>query len=498
MNDIRVSRFDLMKWLMIAVLLFGCQRDSYAQKWLKNIGKALDKVGQIADQLTAGDNGQTPKKSQSSSSKSTVFTCGDVKVATTLPNFKISVDKVMRTGKASAAIYLTITNTSMQDVRLYGLNIVKGLVDLNGNDYSGYGLWMLEIGEVAIKRYGTDDDYTFPSRQSVAAKLHIYGLKGKETVETVKMGSVMKTTTRLPSVVIQNFAMEPSIVYQQENLRRNYTLEITGVKIPAYVHIDREGINKAEDAVTGNNDIPTKQDAPKGSTGNNTPAKQDSTSITITDDNETAKWRPYIQPVLDRQTVSLQLRSDVHYTNEPRGDWRDGMRLTAISLSSAEYERFDGILFEYVDGDRQFKTIKARDIAQMYSSWPRKGTRCGIITITDKRYLKGMRKSKIDAEGIPVYDFVTSYITLQKVETVDSKVVNGVETKAIVFSAIETRTPFGIAYQKAIVPQKKPTETEHLILGVRMEYDKATKEWKDNGWIKYNPKTQKWEKWFIV
>ncbi len=483
---------------MIAILLFGIQRDSYAQKWLKDIGKALDKVGQIADQLAAGDNWQTQKKSQNSSSKPTVFTYGDVKVATTLPNFKISVDKVTRTGKASAAIYLTITNTSMQDVRLYGLNIVKGLIDSNGNDYSGYGLWMLEIGEVAIKRYGTDDDYTFPSHQSVAAKLHIYGLKGKETVETVKMGSVMKTTTRLPSVAIQSFAMEPSIVYQQENLRRNYTLEITGVKIPAYVHIDREGINKAEDAVTGNNDIPTKQDAPKGSTGNNTPAKQDSTSITITDDNETAKWRPYIQPVLDRQTVSLQLRSDVHYTNEPRGDWRDGMRLTAISLSSAEYERFDGILFEYVDGDRQFKTIKARDIAQMYSSWPRKGTRCGIITITDKRYLKGMRKSKIDAEGIPVYDFVTSYITLQRVETVDSKVVNGVETKAIVFSAIETRTPFGIAYQKAIVPQKKPTETEHLILGVRMEYDKATKEWKDNGWIKYNPKTQKWEKWFIV
>lgn len=549
-------------WIIILLSVITC--DLSAQKWLKSIGKALNKVEKVAEQLTNGENGQT-QTGLTSNSKSTVFTYGDVKVATTLPSFTISVNEVKRISQNCGTISLTLTNTSSEDVRLYGLSVMKSLTDSKGNDYSGYGKWEIKIGNQTIRRYGTDDDYTFPAGQAVNAVWYIFGLPGTVTTETEKVGSFMKTTTRMPSVTIQSFALEPNIVYQKENTRRHYTLEITGVKIPAYVHIDREGIDRDVDsmktaviptaenkgviittagdstetvipicAYPGNDDKKTNEEKNNnGNTdsnsvdnnkesGSDNPKKKDpekekpkdnelpkdSIPIIISDticryppppeppkDTLTEQWRACIQPVLDRQVLHLELRSDVHYTNEPRGDWGDCLRFTAISPSSAEYERFDGIFFEYVDPELQFKTNKERHIAQCYSSYPRKGTRCGIITNIAPEYKKGMTKQKRD--GIPYYVFQGNTLTLDKIETIDNIMISGVELKAITFSVIDSPTAFGLAYNRAIM-KKQTLKTEHLLCRLVFTYNKNTGKWETKGGTKYNPKTKKWETWFLV
>lgn len=180
-----------MKKLFIAILLFAVTGNISAQKWLKSIGKALNKVEKVAGLLTRGENGQA-QTGLNNGSKPTVFTYGDVKVSTTLPGFTISVDEVKRTGKESGTISLTLTNTSSEDVRLYGINVMKSLTDSHGNDFSGYGRWELKIGSQTIRRYGTDDDYTFPAGQAVNAVWHIYGLSGTATVKTEKVGKTNK------------------------------------------------------------------------------------------------------------------------------------------------------------------------------------------------------------------------------------------------------------------------------------------------------------------
>lgn len=560
-----------MKKLSLIILLLAAATELPAQKWLKNLGKALDKVEKAANQLTGNPTAQEA----TTGTKATTFTYGDVVVATTLPQFTVAVDGVKRVSRECGAISLTLTNTSSEDVRLYGLNVMKSLTDSKGNDYSGYGKWEIKIGNQTIRRYGTDNDYTFPAGQAVNVVWYIYGLPGTATVETEKVGSFMKTTTRMPSVTIQTFAMEPNIVYQQENIRRHYTLEITGLKISAYVHIDREGIDRDIDSVKtavippaenkgviittagdstetvipiceypGNDDKKTNEEKNNnGNTdsnsvnnnkesGSDNPEKkdhekektkdnelpQDSISIIINDTicryppppeppkdtifiikppetAEEAEWRARIQPILDRQVLHLELRSDVHYTNEPRGDWQDRLRVTAISLSSAEYERFDGILFEYVNPELQFKTSKERDIAQYNSSYPRKGTRCGIITITDPEYKKGMTKQKRD--GIPYYVFQTNTLTLNKIEETGFRDINGITMKVVIFSVIDSPTVFGLAYDRAIM-KTQTRKTEHLLCGLFFAYNKNTGEWEAKGGTKYNPKTQKWEIWYLV
>lgn len=579
-----------MKKLWMITLLSVITCDLSAQKWLKSIGKALNKVEKVAEQLTNSENGQT-QAGLTSNSKSTVFTYGDVKVTTTLPSFTISVNEVKRISLNCGTISLTLTNTSSEDVRLYGLSVMKSLTDSKGNDYSGYGKWEMKIGNQTIRRYGTDDDYTFPAGQAVNAVWYIYGLPGTVTTETEKVGSFMKTTTRMPSVTIQSFALEPNIVYQKENTRRHYTLEMTGIKIPAYVHIDREGIGRNVDSVKttviptaenkgaiittagdstetvipicaypGNDDKKTneeknnnetlngrnpneddvkkekterdsvdnkdsesdkknekgqkdqtndtppgdddesKNDGPKNDkgTGNPLPPVQPKDTIFIIKPSETeeeSQWRARIQPILDRQVLHLELRSDVHYTNEPRGDWGDCLRFTAISLSSAEYERFDGIFFEYVDPELQFKTNKERHIAQCYSSYPRQGTKCGIITNIASEYKKGMTKQKRD--GIPYYVFQTNTLTLDKIEETGFRDINGVTMKVVIFSVIDSPTAFGLAYDRAIM-KKQTRKTEHLLCGLFFAYNKNTDKWEAKGGTKYNPKTQKWEVWYLV
>lgn len=552
-------------WMIILLSVITC--DLSAQKWLKSIGKALNKVEKVAEQLTNGENGQT-QAGLTSNSKSTVFTYGDVKVATTLPGFTISVNEVKRISLNCGTISLTLTNTSSEDVRLYGLSVMKSLTDSKGNDYSGYGKWEMKIGNQTIRRYGTDDDYTFPAGQAVNVVWYIYDLPGTVTTETEKVGSFMKTTTRMPSVTIQSFALEPNIVYQKENTRRHYTLEITGVKIPAYVHIDREGIDRDVDSVKttviptaenkgviittagdstetvipicaypGNDDKKTNEEknnneTPNGRNPNEDDVKKENTNSIgedkksnekgdpptdnpptgdpptgdpptdnpptddpPTDDPLTEQWRARIQPILDRQVLHLELRSDVHYTNEPRGDWGDCLRFTAISLSSAEYERFDGIFFEYVDPELQFKTNKERHIAQCYSSYPRQGTKCGIITNIASEYKKGMTKQKRD--GIPYYVFQTNTLTLDKIEETGFRDINGVTMKVVIFSVIDSPTAFGLAYDRAIM-KKQTRKTEHLLCGLFFAYNKNTDKWEAKGGTKYNPKTQKWEVWYLV
>lgn len=549
-----------MKKLGLIILLLATATEMPAQKWLKNLGKALDKVEKVANQLTGNSTGLDT----SAKLKSTTFTYGDVQVVTTLPQFTVAVDGVKRVSRECGAISLTLTNTSSEDVRLYGLNFMKSLTDSKGNDYSDYGKWEIKIGNQTIRRYGTDNDFTFPAGQTVDVVWYIYGLPGTVTVETEKVGSFMKTTTRMPSVTIQTFVMEPNIVYRQENVRRYFTLKVTGLKIPAYVHIDREGIDKVED--NDESDIPVRQDssretpvnengyvessgnkgvfittvgdnketvwvsdcppdhkesaddagvtdAEKGNNkdnttppensqkGNGEPPKDEKIEITIVDppeppttDNDSL-WRAYIQPILDRQVAYITLRSDVHFTNEPQGDWRDGMRATCFSLSSAEYERFEGFLFEYVDPELQFKTHKERHIAQMYSSYPRKGTRCGIISFIDPEYKKGMKRRK-DNDGVPFYNFLANTLTLDKIETTE---VNGVPMKVVIFTVTDTPTKFALAYDKAIMGDRASRKTETLYRGFSFVYDKKTGKWKRNDiGIQYDAKTNKWEKWFLV
>lgn len=552
-----------MKKLGLIILLLVTATEMPAQKWLKNLGKTLDKVEKAANQLTGNSTGLDT----SAKLKSTTFTYGDVQVVTTLPQFTVAVDGVKRVSRECGTISLTLTNTSSEDVRLYGLNFMKSLTDSKGNDYSDYGKWEIKIGNQTIRRYGTDNDFTFTAGQTVNVVWYIYGLPGTVTVETEKVGSFMKTTTRMPSVTIQTFVMEPNIVYRQENVRRYFTLEVTGLKIPAYVHIDREGIDKVED--NDESDIPVRQDSsretpvkdkgvfittagdnketvwvsdcppgPKESAddagvtdaengnnkGNVTPPENsqkdngeppkgleptdcgpiEEEKITIgyppeppTTDKDSL-WRAYIQPILDRQVTHIALRSDVHFTNEPRGDWRDGMRATCFSLSYAEYERFEGFLFEYVDPELQFKTYKERQIAEKYSSYPRKGTRCGIISFIDPEYKKGMIRRK-DNDGVPYYGFLANTLTLDKIEAIETKEVNGVPIKVVVFTVTDTPTKFALAYDKAIMGDRASRKKETLYRGLSFVYDKNTGKWKRNAiGIQYDAKTNKWEKWFLV
>ena len=535
-----------MKKMFVISLLLVTATELPAQKWLRNLGKTLDKVEEVTNRLT----GNLTAQEAITSSKVTTFKYGDVQISTTLPNFTIGLNKVKRISRECGTISLTFTNTSSEDVRLYGLNNMKSLTDSKGNDYTGYGKWKVIIGDQTIKRYGTDDDYTFPAGQPVNVVWYIYGLPGTATVKTEKVGSFMKTTTSMPSVTIQAFSMEPNIVYRQENLRRHFTLGISGLKIPAYTNIERKGIDREAD---GNEmpDLPTVEnngvikstagdstekvipictypmdDTPNGDgqknrndqkNGNSTftttvvgessekvipicayPSHKDSNNGKDSLDNNPPpkdEWRDRIQFVLDRQVSHLELRSDVHYTNEPRGDWRDGLRLTAISLSSAEYERFDGILFEYVDPELQFKTSKERYIAEYNSSYPRKGTRCGIITIVASEYKKGMTTRKRD--GIPYYVFQTNTLTLEKIEATDTKEVDGAKMKVFIISVTDSPTAFGLAYDRAIM-NKQTRKTEHILLGIYFIYNKNTGKWEANKGTRYNPKTQKWEIWTLV
>lgn len=560
-----------MRKLLIAILLLAVATESPAQKWLKSVGKVLGKVEQVADRLSGNQGGKESAKG----SKPVTFTYGDVTVATTLPNFTVALGEVRRVSRECGAISLTFTNNSSASVRLYGLNVMKSLTDSKGNDYSAYGKWELKIGNQTIRRYGTDNDYTFPAGKPVTLVWYVYGLPGEAKMEAEKVGTFMKTTTRLPSVTIQSFGLEPNIVYQQENLRRSYTLEVTGLRIPAYVHIDREGIDKetdddeevvpdrqdtpretsdkdsgkagtsdnkgvivttagnrkedtwvsdcppgpkeSDDVGKGNGDNKDKVTSPENSQkGNGEPPKGPETTeggpikteeqITICGPlyppttDEDSLWRAYIQPILNRQVSYVELRSDVHFTNEPRGDWTDGMRATCFSLSSAEYERFEGIFFEYVDPELQFKDDKnnGRHIAEMYSSYPRKGTRCGIISFIDPEYKKGMKRRK-DREGVPFYGFLANTLTLDKIEAIETREVNGVLLKIVVFTVTDTPTKFALAYDKAIMGDRASRKTETLYRGLSFVYDKKTGEWKRNDiGTMYNPKTKKWEKWFLV
>ena len=75
------------------------------------------------------------------------------------------------------------------------------------------------------------------------AVFYITDLNGKVTTRSEKGDSIVKTIVKAPAVIIDNLVLNPSIVYQEENIRKNYTIEISNLKIPAYVHIDRTGLD---------------------------------------------------------------------------------------------------------------------------------------------------------------------------------------------------------------------------------------------------------------
>lgn len=144
-----------MKKLGLIILLLATATEMPAQKWLKSLGNTLDKVEKAANQLTGNSTGLDT----SAKFKSTTFTYANVQVVTTLPQFTVAVDGVKRISRECGTISLILTNTSSEDVRLYGLSVMKSLTDSKGNDYSSYGKWEIRIGNQTIRRYGTDDDY---------------------------------------------------------------------------------------------------------------------------------------------------------------------------------------------------------------------------------------------------------------------------------------------------------------------------------------------------
>lgn len=567
-----------MKRIICTILLFSFTTGLFAQKWLKDIGKVLNTVEKVVDKFP--DNKNTQSEQRNRTSAPMTFTYEDVEVSTTLPNFTIIIEDVKRVGSAKGAVYLTLINTSNNPVRIYDWQNITELVDSKGNSYADYGKWELQIGDCTIRRYGTDGDYMFQSNQKVNAVFYITDLNGTATTESDKVGRFVKTTVKVPSVIIDKLVLNPSIVYQEENVRRNYTIEINNLKIPAYVHINRTGVEtdtpvqvkentrKPANPVKDTSSCdkceepkkdPEKKNGEKADTPKD-PEKDSSQSPTTTIgslplsstkdtknkdddenkkdnlknlDSENTKDKPnseeptkgsveslgdtivcipigpilseeqrkvLIQDVLNRQVEHVALRRDVHYTNEPTDDWRAQYRFTALNLSSAEYNNFDGIVFEYIDGNSQFKTNKEREIATQYSSYPRKGTRCGIITSIASEFRKDMeRKTHM---GIPAYIFNANKLTLLKIEETDERTVNGKKMIVFIVSVTDTPTPFGIAYNEAIRKAnggtKKGYESKQLLRGLGFEYNPQTEQWKLVIATKYDSKTGKWEKWETV
>lgn len=567
-----------MKRIICTILLFSFTTGLFAQKWLKDIGKVLNTVEKVVDKFPDNKNKQSEQRNRASAPMT--FTYEDVEVSTTLPNFTIIIEDVKRVGSAKGAVYLTLINTSNNPVRIYDWQNISELVDSKGNSYADYGKWELQIGDCTIRRYGTDGDYMFQSNQKVNAVFYITDLNGTATTESDKVGRFVKTTVKVPSVIIDKLVLNPSIVYQEENVRRNYTIEINNLKIPAYVHINRTGVetdtpvqvkentrtpantvqdtsscDKCEDpkkdtekkngekadtqkepekdssqsptSIIGSlpssspndtknkDDDANKKDNLKNLDSENTKDKSNSegpTKGSVESLGDTIGCIPIgpilseeqrkvlIQDVLNRQVEHVALRRDVHYTNEPTGDWRAQYRFTALNLSSAEYNNFDGIVFEYIDGNSQFKTNKEREIATQYSSYPRKGTRCGIITGIASEFRKDMeRKTHM---GIPAYIFNANKLTLLKIEETDERTVNGKKMFVFIVSVTDAPTPFGIAYNEAIRKAnggtKKSYESKQLLCGLGFEYNSQTEQWELVIATKYDSKTGKWEKWVTV
>ncbi len=479
-----------MKVLYISIVLsFSLMVEASAQKWLEKIGKVLDTVEKVANQLPDTGSKHQSKQGTADTDQAVTFTYGDVKVISTLPHFIIAVDDVKRTGRNKGTIFLTLTNTSSREVRIHDFQNVTKLVDSEGKIYNDYGKWELQIGNLTVRRYGTDSDYTFPPNQPVNVQFHVFDLEGNATVKSEKVGSFIKTTTRIPSVSVENMTLEPSIVFQQENIRRYYKIEINNVRIPAYVHIDRKGI-KNNESVIGEDKVEIPIPAPK-----------DTIKIIGVEKPDTVQWKAIIQDALNRQGGYVALRRGIHYTNEPTGDWRSQYRLTNLNLSSGEYAELSGILFEEVDDSLQFKDatmLKERELAIQYSSYPRKGTRCGIITFIAPEYKKDMKTGTF--MGVPAYMFKANKLILEHIERMDETTINGQRAKGFILTVTDTPTPFKIAYTRAIqrandATSQKKSEATKLSCGLVFIYNRKNKQWEAVTPIKYNPKNNKWEKW---
>lgn len=479
----------------------------YAQKWLKDIGKVLNIAEKVVDKLPESKDKQSDQRN--STSAPVTFTYGDVKVSTTLPNFTIVVEDVKRIDLTKGAIYLTLINASNYPIRIYDWQNITELVDSKGNSYADYGKWELQIGDCTIKRYGTDGDYMFQSNQKVNAVFYITELNGTATTKSDNTGSFVKTTVRAPAVSIDNLTLNPSIVYQEENVRRNYTIEISNLKIPAYVHIDRTRAGKdtpiqvkgntVRDTIRIEENIPVRNKEPEPekdtnpilstySTSSEEPLVNGPENMVAVDpegkDSPDKKDEPEINlpKKLDNitkelltNTVKVVLAKRATYTIIRRGIFFTDERMQGNPLnhSYSFYKAMHDLgafRIQEIDASKLASNSNIMSKATKHSSYPIAGTKCITITHIDKNLIRGMRKGiygagvalsetnvkenetglAYDMNNIATYEFPNQFYELVNISDSEGyKFENGNILLTLVCDVIENPSDFSVALMKA-------------------------------------------------
>ena len=551
-NPSHVLKVNAMKRIISIILLFSFTTGLFAQKWLKGIGKVLNTVEKGIHKLPDNRNKQSGQRH----SAAVTFTYGDAKGTTSLPNFTIIIENVKRIGQTDGAVYLTLINTSGNPVRIYDWQNISELVDSEGNSYADYGKWELQIGDCKVRRYGTDGDYVFPAGKKVNAVFYITDLNGKVTTRLEKGDSIVKTIVKAPAVIIDNLVLNPSIVYQEENIRRNYTIEISNLKIPAYVHIDRTGLEKEStvsvkeppvlakenavlDTIRSVDNPPVRNEEPGkdsplhvnvpenmvavDSDGNEPLDKKEEPEINLPEISYVKLtkefFRDAIKEVLAKKSTYTLIRRGVFFTNEK-------MQGNPLNYSYSLYKAMHDLgafRIQNIDASKWVSNgSRMSNSAKAHSSYPMVGTKCITITHIDKNLTRGLRKASYgpgavlaqtnvgknetgtayDMNNIATYEFPNEFCELSNISDMEAhQFQNGNINVTLVCDVVENPSDFKVAlmkaYNKAYTPVTGRTydipQSQKITMAFDFHFDAAKKKWSYKRAYKKNKETNKFD-----
>lgn len=182
-----------MKRILIILLLLAAMPSVpvSAQKWLKNVGKALEKVDKFLDTSSSSSSSKSASsRSESSTSrqaKGRVTQFGDVTISNALSGIDVTFVGAYRTDADNGIVDLKFVNTGTEDVIVYGLTQQVAIFDTEGNQYDDFKI-------LTGNDHATWGGYRFRAGIPSRVKIEIHGLPANQevTLHTAKFPSSLK------------------------------------------------------------------------------------------------------------------------------------------------------------------------------------------------------------------------------------------------------------------------------------------------------------------
>lgn len=181
-----------MKRILIIMLLLAAVPgiSVSAQKWLKNVGKALEKVDKFLDTSSSSSSSTTSSRSQSSASqkvKGRETKIGDVTLNNAITGIDVTYMGAYRTDADKGIIDLKFLNSGSEDITVYGLRQQVAIFDTEGNQYDDFTV-------LTGNDHTNWGGYRFRAGIPARVKLEIHGLPaGQEvTIHTAKFPASLK------------------------------------------------------------------------------------------------------------------------------------------------------------------------------------------------------------------------------------------------------------------------------------------------------------------